>query len=302
MIHTTNFNSCFIIARSNTDLSVIDSVLADRNISVLSADAYPFGSNLLSETTKRIAEADFIISVLEDSDSSGLFFESGIAYGLNKPIMLLTSLPELPISLTSSATPYIRAEVTNRDAIAFAVDQLLRSPLRKIRKEPSLATALPEASQPLGDVAVELLDEFKSFSPSKNELDVIRILTTAIKASGISIFAEAKSVDIGADIALWSDDLATMFTNPFLIEVKNDIRSAAEAERIIGQLLKYLRMGNSNGMLLVYQTASDAALQRLSQTDILVLSISLVGLLSRLEKESLVGIIRDLRNRAMHHI
>ena len=268
-----------------------------RDIRVVMPDDLDPGANWLEWISQKIGDVDLVIGVLtSERRSQWILFELGQAAALGRRIVLIAppKLAAVPSHLKGFLV--IRAGPKNRDAIDFALDQILASPERSAAP-PAIATPFAPA---LGSDADPIIADLQSAMESNDYRGVERVVVQALRRSGADIVSEALNTDVGADIAVWSDALQQFVGNPLLIEVKSRIRGADELRRAANQLFTAVTSRGGNwGLLLYGQGPRDRALspKGLPPT---VLVYSIGELIEQLRTRSFAGVIRDLRNRRVH--
>ena len=292
--------TCFISAPYGTRLESLKSILREKKIQPTVLSGTPSQARSLKEQVlSAIKKSDLFIAVLETNKSnSNIYFELGLAYVLNKETFILASpkLKDLPSNLMGSF--YIRSEVDNLEAISFAIDNLVASPRRKLQKELKPF----QVSKPVKTKSKALVMELNALGKKPNEADLINILLAAIKETGITVYAHSTRSEIGADIALWADELSPAFTNPFLIEVKKKLTTKAQINGLRDEVVRYLQRNDTLCILVLYLEARPSLVNELISSYPGILALSIRELLKRLEKKSFAQILWDLRNKKVHGI
>jgi hypothetical protein len=251
------------------------------------SDVAPLGASILQSVQQAITAADYVLVVLGDADASqNSIFEAGIAFGLGKPIVIIsdpqgTTPPDLAGLLT------IRARPDDLPAISFALDQAEG----RSATPPQLARATGHA---LGPRADQLLDELADTS-NVTERAALNVLTQALEDSG-TVAVQNPASDRGFDLGVWSDDLDAIAANPLLIELKHNLRA-----QTVKKTLDLLRLSpNARVILLVFLDPAVPAAALLNELPFPILAISLHELLERMRSSSFAEVVRDLRNRSVH--
>lgn len=295
---TQRKTTCFIAAPFGTDLALLETILQEKSVKVLKAPDSSIPTYDLAEQIKQaISRSDFVIAVLSsEAVRPNILFELGLAFGLTKQILIISppTLASLPTDLMSMLN--IRANPDNREALSFAIDQIVAAPVRK----PSKTIKPSKAGKPIKKDARLLIKKFDSLGENIREREIIQILLAAIQLSGISIYAESNAREMRADIALWADDLAPAFKNPFLIEIKIDLTTRYQVERTIEQVKKYLDSNSTNGILLLYINGNPQEIARLVNVYPGILAMSVRQFLEQLERKSFSEIILYLRHQKLH--
>lgn len=285
-------SQAFLAAPARIDLNIIKEELEGRGINPITAYDIPsLGLSILDNIEKAIRDSDLFVAVIPEDYSPNVFFELGLAHALRKRFLLVVSpkLKEIPSDIAGKM--YLRSEPNNREAIAFALDQLLASQVQKTfrhRKQ-------HEEGHPLGDVADMYLRRLQEKGSSLKGRELEEIVAEILRASGISTVTQSTERDLGVDLAVWSDDLQTIVGNPFLIEVKSGVRTRKDLERALYQVEKYRMQSGTKWALLLLSTTV-ATIPVVGG----VLALTLAELLERLRTRTFAEVIRELRNKQVH--
>jgi hypothetical protein len=192
-----HIKSCFITAPAQVDLSVVKSVLQERNIGpIVAFELASHTDSLLAHLTSAITKADLILAILPpEGQSQNVLFEIGCAYALQKQLLIMAP-PGALLPFDIQELQYIRADAQNREALSFALDQALApkksSPQRK---------ASVEKTRPLGKMVRPLLARLHA-QPQPREVELLRIVADALQESGALTVAEHGPQEFGYDIAV----------------------------------------------------------------------------------------------------
>jgi len=294
---TSEIKSCFISAPAGAHLDVLRESLESRGLRVLVPQDLTVGTDWASEIHKQLSQADLVIGVLtSERQSSWVLFELGQASALGRRILLITSPEADPIPFALHQFLVLRIGLDNREAIGFALDQVLSAPRRQQRDG---APHLPRLAG-LGNEADALMAALDRSLASHDWRSVEQVVADALRSSGVDVVVTSPERDVGADFAVWSDVLEPFVGNPLLIEVKAKIRGKADAQRAIRQLTSYLGASGSRWALLLYADGPDPEDQAWSGGPPNVLVLSLRSLLETLRTRAFPELVRDLRNRRVH--
>ena len=293
--------TCFIAAPTDAPLGALRASLESRGLRVLVPHDLVAGSDWVSESQKQLSQADLVIGVLtSERESPWVLFELGQAYALGRRILLITSPKSAPVPFALHQVLALRINLDNQDAIAFALDQVLSAPDYQQKKTP-LSPQKPLIG--LGAKADELMARLGESLLSNDRRSVEQLVADALRSSGTDVVVTSPNPDIGADFAVWSDVLEPFVGNPLLIEIKNRVRSKAEAKRFFRQIESYLAESGSGWALLLYgEGPDDPENQVLSGGPPNILVLSLRSLLEALRRKAFPEVVRDLRNRRVHGV
>jgi len=289
----------FVSAPAGTDLSELLKTLDENNIHILDPNSFAPGAvKMTDKIIDGLNHADLIVAVLGTANSSGnVLFELGCASALGKKSLVIVPEDyEIPSDIRSLV--HIRTTPNNREAINFALEQILNAP------EPAdnPKTDLIEKSKPLGTVANNLLKQFYALPNNPIEQEIIALVTEILRASGLSFKSDQKypsTENIRPDLVVWIDDLEPYFGNPILIEVKKQIISSEDARATIQQVLNYLSVSHLKLVIVLATKISPTALEIIaSEPDLYFFELPQV--LERLQNESFSQIIGKERNARIH--
>jgi hypothetical protein len=212
---------CYISAPLHTDLKALEMLLRERQIEpILSADLSSETLTLLGGIVNIIATADLFIAILdEEQKNANVYLELGIALGVGCRILLIAP-PDKPLMVDIAELPAVRTDLNNHEAISLMLDQVLLSPPRKLRAQPSIPVV--QKGHPIGDFADELLEKLNTISDRGREVEIVRLVREILEKSGYAPIATNPLLgsDKRADIVVWSDEFGPWIGNPLLIEVK----------------------------------------------------------------------------------
>jgi len=299
--------TCFISASYGYKAADLLFALERRDIKgVFVTELQEFDGPVTALVASAIKSCDITLCIAETSnDLKERLFEVGIAFGMGKKVILVASYDAGEIPLGSSEIPFIRLSSGSADEISDYVLEVLKygktTPIRK------KYTFTP--SHPIGDYSVKLIerlhqinqkyhfdDGYKTFGR-----DVEKLVSDAIRKSGVNVVSEFKSRYSRPDIAIWSDELSLYIANPLIVEVKGVIRNNSDLRKATDQLLKYINETNSEFGLLVYLDGIKVS-QMKHDLPGQILAIPVKKLLSLLENISFGDIVKKLRNDRIHGI
>lgn len=294
--------TCFVSAPAGVNLARIKKVLLEKGLEFIHpSEILSYGQSISEKINKLISQSDIFIAVFEDKFESGnTLFELGIAVARKKQIIILTS-PSFP--LPSDLTGFLTLKISqdNFDALDFAIDQLLTATSKKKRKKETRSfKGFREVGKPGGNKISELKHRLDNLDPGIAGDELENFVSDLLKESGISVIQQSKMPDVGADIAIWSDDLGAILGNPILIEIKRSIRDRSQALQVTNQLLSYLQKTNSRFAIVLYlEGLPSSSIQEFSK-QFNVLFFQLGDFVEQLDKKSFADTIRIRRNVIAH--
>ena len=302
-----NVKSCYIsIPRKNWAIELAEE-LKHRGIkAVFATDVEEFEASYASTVASVIKSCDITLCIADDEESlKSVLFEAGIAFGIGKKVLLVTSYDTGSIPINYSEFPIIRLDSSQYIEIANYVEELLRYGKRPISKKKYNFTP----SRPIGEYSHRYLESLRNIEKSivegadrgKASREFEKIVADAIRKSGVNIVSEFQSRKYRPDIAIWSDELTYIGANPLIVEVKSAIKSVSDLDRVAEKLNHYLYESNSKFGLLIYLIGPDRS-QYFYELPSNIIAVSCYELLESLKYESFGEVIRDLRNQRVHGI
>lgn len=310
---THRMRTCYLATSTNIDLRTITELLAERQMHlIVSADLSSTASTFLEGLVNAISHADLFIAVLSSNQSNErVYIELGIAVAKERRILVLAPPGVLP-TLDIAEIPAIRADATNRDAISFMLDQMLETPSKKYRSQ--LPQLTPEKSQPLGDLADEILAKLDAPDKQMTEDDMVGLLAQALRKSVPSKVVESPlladrngtssrryvKLTRHPDLMIWSDELGPWIGSPLIIEVKRTLRGEKGCDEAVQQVLSYLQLSQTRSALIVYVNKTSSVSNVLSLSPPNVFFLDIHELLNAMRTKSFARVMIDLRNRRVH--
>jgi nucleoside 2-deoxyribosyltransferase len=285
-----------VSAPAGTDLSQLLEALEENNIHILDPARFAPGAvKITDKIIDGISNADLVIAVLGTASSSGnVLFELGCASALGKKTLVIVPEGyEIPSDIKDLV--YIRTTPNNREAINFALEQILNAPEYETKQKARLL----EKTKPLGDLADDLLKRLDSLSETPSERNVLVIVQEMLEASGVETRREPNYQNSYPDFAVWIDELEPYFGNPILIEVRARIHTGGQAKYVVNQVLRYMSLSNVRAVIVFATQISSEAMQIASSYPNLYF-FDLHDFLKHLRQESLGQLIRNERNARVH--
>jgi hypothetical protein len=288
--------SSFISAPAGTDLSQLLEVLTENHIQIL--DPAKFAPGAVKITDKLIAgirHADLVIAVLGTASLSGnVLFELGCASALGKKaLVIIPEGSEIPSDIKDIVS--IRTTPNNREAVIFALEQILNSPTPVSDQKANLI----DKSMPLGSIADNLLNRLQSFGLMPTENDIFNTVREVLEICGVKPQEQLKQSEESLAFVVWIDELQPYFSNPITIEIKGSICTSKQANDAISQILSCMSINNITTVIVFAAQIAEEAMTVISSYPNLYF-FGLAEILDKLRKESLGQIIRQERNSRVH--
>lgn len=288
----SRIQTCFITAPASANLDVLTDALRRRDIRVVVPHDLRPGAELGVEIVNFMSAVDLVIGVLtRERRSEWLLFELGLAWGQGKRVVLFAPPNSAHIPTTLRRFLTVRANPSNREAVEFALDQLLAAP-EPVRIE----VATRKETRPLGPTSEAYLQGSLAQSTSVSPAGLETLVAEALREAGVDVVSTSGRRDLGADLAIWSDALQLSVGNPLLVEIKVRLSSPKIAADAALKLSKYVSGAGGLWGLLLYRDGPEDLLGLPPN----VLALSIEALFRRMAHESFDEIVRDLRNSRVH--
>jgi hypothetical protein len=293
--------SCYLVSSLSTDVGPLRAALQNRGIRVSLADQLPPGVAIAEGIRDQIRDADFVIGVLGKVQfDANVFYEIGVAHGLDKRIILFATDTEQKLPFDIEHHYVVRSPLTNSIAIEFAIEQILNAPpLPNAKRRPSPPK---ERVKPLGERATKFLRRLNELPKSGSARRLEDLVNDLLNSCGVNVVTEAATKEIVADFAVWSDELDPILGNPLIVELKRTIRGTSDVTNAGQQLGRYLAQSGGLWGLLLYQNGIDPDHPAWVQLPPTVIAMRLDYLIRQLRTRSFTDVIRDRRNLLVHGI
>ena len=291
--------TCFVSAPAGMRLDTLRDSLRAHGFRMLVPQELSAGTDWASEIKKQLSLADLVIGVLtSDRQSPWVLFELGQASALGRRILLLTAPDSELVPFALHQFLVLRTSLDNREAIDFALEQVLSAPRPSEKREPPRRRELAG----LGSRADVFLSRLERSLASNDARSLEGIVADALKQSGADLVVASPEHDVGADLAVWSDVLEPFVGNPLLIELKLRLRGQGDVRNVLNKLALQLTASGTRWALLLYGEGPTSQDQAQITTPPNVLVLSLRSLLEALRTRAFPEVVRDLRNQRVHGV
>jgi hypothetical protein len=270
----------FISAAASDDTSALADALAQAGFEPVGTGSAELGHNWPDVIRSTIASAALVVAVLPPADSDWVRAEIDGARQLGKPIVLIeTSLSRRPDADLREYTT-LRSDLEEITPIILAIRARLGHPVLQGASPPVSSPALTQG---------QVRQWTTSIKGASDDERLERQVSMMLANAGIELSPPG---EIGPDFVGWSEGLASVAGNPFLIEIKRDasrIDDVAERQWLsrAGLRTLLLLLGSENDDVALVSTAE-------GQT---VLQLPVVELIHELGQSSLVDAVRTLLRR-----
>jgi hypothetical protein len=251
------------------------------------SDVAVLGNDFLDGLRTAVVGADLVVAVL-DENALDPSFEAGFAVALGKPLLVVAT-PGTDFMGDISRQLVVQARPDAIEAVNFVLDHAERH-AKSVSRSPS-----GPSEHGLGLALAARL--FKQFDDTvQNERNVLKLVKEVIEGSG-AIVAENRDRDAQFDLGVWSDDLAAIGGNPLVVEIRKHLTAG-----VTDQVLQALSQHPTARLALIVHLDSGESATESSFAPYPILSISIRGLIARMESASFAEVVRDLRNRSVHGV
>lgn len=239
-----------------------------------------------------ISSAMVVVVVLPppgNRDRSNVIFETGVAVGMGRPVLIVSADPKLPRSLLG--LPVVTSDT--QSALAnFVRDAVRRGPVEEIPPDSRIRSDLGRAEPPA--VLAPSPDEGPAFLP---EEELITYLADMFRAAGSEVVIPPRRPHdrqvVNADLVIWDDSLLPVLGAPLPVEVLGSIKSSTRAR---GRLLQTLRASGAHNLLVV--TAAGYGSQRWTDGQSLILTVAAETLSDQLREKTLGAALASMLEAA----
>lgn len=246
------------------------------------SDVAEVGADYVSALRSAIKSADALVLVLTKDTPRNQLVDAGLALAANVPI----------ITVALDDTPLPRA--LKQGAVVRSRDPLLIvEAIRSARRKKTSSSAAP-VERPIGSQAEHLVQR----TVSGNEAESIAAIAAAIETSGAIVVKGRNPQQF--DLAVWSDDLASVGANPLFLEWVKSVNPHT-LENVASKLGA---TATPTLAVVVYSmdSSSRERAQRTAGPGYPVLFVSAARLINNLQTQSFAKTVRSLRNEWVHGV
>ena len=290
-------NKCYIITASGLETKPILDALRQLEVTTSSAaELSPVGYAEPQSLRRTFKATDFVIAVVSGGIDSAVFFELGVAVGLNKPAFLIfTGVDEAPFALQK--IPSVRVASLDEPVIHFHLKQFINQLRHRT------ATSTVRATNQHRRKKLKFSEWLSSEATAQNEQELEVQISEALRAAGVVTSIEpVLSSKLGSkfqpDFIAWFDGIPDSLGNPVILEIKKNDVSAGAAAR--NQVISYVKAAGVRTGLLIIDSIEDHEIRVTSKDDGYVFELSSRRLLSELANQSLYATLLKERNLFAH--
>ena len=293
---------CYISAPFGTDLTLIKDILKEKKIITTNQGMVGTGEPIINTVKKAIENSNFICGIIpREIGSENIFFDIGMAYAINKPIILLfDSNIDIPIFLNNLS--YVKVNFKNESSIKLALNSFIDYGLPNYNTNKKYYHEIKKQfDQNL------VTNFFYEFNERRiYEVDVNHFLEKLLKEAGYTVETKynikSENKLYRPDIAVWIEELQNIFKNPILIEIKRITTDKNLLDTEI-QLTNYLKIIEGNIGIIVYYGAQDIKYPYVAQDIVikpLIVSFNIYEFVDLIKNHNLENKLTVIRNQVAH--
>jgi len=293
----TKLKSCFISAPVRVDTSALRGALQARGVRWTDAVAAKPGSSILDTIEAAIGRSDFVCVVLPaDTENRSVLFEMGLARGLKRPMLVFAEQGALTPSYLQGVA-YARVAITDHNAVAFHLDAFLKH----ADKTPSTKGLQTRKGAKPVDVrwARQELTHLKILPPKSRATALEQLVSRLFEASGATVSLRGEP-DIGADMAVWIDDLQSTTGNPLIVEVKMGRITERRLRETEEQMQLFIPKVHARAGLIIYYDLDEKRVDLGPPTWPLILRFSVREFIELIANGQFASEVIHKRNELVH--
>lgn len=291
--------SCFVsFNAASADLAArLTDLLHELNVEVFRPDLF-VGQEIGREILTAVEAADFVCLVLgAASPTPNAAFETGLAIGLGKPALALTTVSTVPFDLPERVQ-VVRVKDGDIDAARRDIARFVRH-VRPRTDDESLAVPTAEGGA-WARTELARLRQTKSFRA--REVELTSLVARAFERHGAEVLREEEGADAKVDLLVWSDPLVAALGGPLIVECKyypgGSGSVLVNARHAFKQLAGYVRQSSAKVGLLVFDHDRPTDLSIGEHETPEALAFSVDHLLAAMDADRLADEIGRRRSRA----
>ena len=291
--------TCFISAPFGFDASSLIEALEERDIVSMRADDLEAGESILDRVQQEIRRSDLVCIVLPQGyGQDNLMFETGLALGSGRPVLVLAS-PDVDLPFELGELTYVRAPLSDKQFLGSASTPISwkSSRGRRIRKPPT--TTLKRLDKEDAEGFLRALRDQGGISHDQ----LVQIVTDVFRKVGILASAEpVLGMGERPDVAIWNDETQSIFGNPILVEIKSGRLSQSGIDESYHRFSQSLIRAKVRLGILIYRDLAGLKF-RIAATHLpLVICLSIEELIDSLRLGTFTQTLIAFRNRAMQGV
>lgn len=273
------------------------SILNQLNVNVINNQKAFFTDNATKTLNKYISKADVSIALIDKNTNNNVAFELGIAFGLQKRIIVIGQ--EQSLLYSSGEFFWIKAFLTDETVLRFQLgayfSNLTSKVVKKTYKRSKQNSEIIFASKLINGQARGSLLELNLLQAFQESVEVTSIIQDPRM---IDREVQGRAIYI-PDFAIWTKNFPTPVESPIIIELKSRSILSINYNNVVERLLYYaIKSGAQTGLLLIDQeTKMDIEVLHLYP---FIVSLSVDKCKQLLRAGQLVSTLQYERNQYAH--
>lgn len=293
---------CFLSASYDTDLTTIESVLAENDIEIFNLYDFSIGSSIQDILKRKLRQADFAIFVLS-KESKNILYEIGVCEGLGKQsLIIFDKQASLPFYLENKLS--LSANLNDRDFIKMTllgfIDEI-KSKIKPSKKNKKTNTKeIDKYDTDTIEVLNSLLEQVRRIRESGQGRELEYVVEEIFKTIHLKYVDNTHGPDSGVDFALWSNKLGRILGNPIIVEVKFGTLGKEIFQGAESQVQKYAEKSDAKVALLLYIDKRGKRFKLTPSLRPLIIAYDTEDFLKDLIESSFENVILTSRNKIAH--
>jgi hypothetical protein len=293
---------CFLSASYDTDLTIIESVLAENNIEIFNLYDFSIGSSLQDILKRKLRQADFAIFVVS-KESKNILYEIGVCEGLGKQsLIIFDKEASLPFYLDNKLS--LSANLNDRDFMQMTllgfIDEIRSKRKPSSKKHKSKTEGIDKYNLDTTEILNSLLEQVRRIREGGQGRELEYVVEEIFKTIHLKYVDNTYGPDKGVDFALWSNKLGRILGNPIIVEVKFGTLGKETFLRAESQIQKYAEDSNAKVALLLYIDKRGKRFKLTPSLRPLIIAYDIEDFITDMIESSFENVILTSRNKIAH--
>lgn len=296
---------CFLSASSDTDLSMIKSVLMENDIEVFDLYDFSIGESIQQILKRKLRQADFAIFVVS-KDSKNILYEIGVCEGIGKQsLIIIDKEANLPFYIENKLS--LSANLSDREFLKLTllgfIDEM-KSSKRPTKKAKTTSENKDSESESydldIKNILASLLQQVKNIREDGQGRELEYVVGEIFKTIHLKYADNSRGPDTGIDFALWSNKLGRILGNPIIVEIKMGRLGVDTFERAELQIQKYAEKSDAKVALLLYLDKTGRRFKFKPSLRPLIIAYDIEDFITDIMNSSFENVILTSRNKIAH--
>lgn len=290
------YKNCFLIYSPKQNISGILEVMRNKCINIIHP-ILDFDLDIMDSIENSIKKSDFICCLLNKSTNKDQIYELGFAKGLNKPIFMIVE-DDMMIPFSIKNFVYVKTNAENIEAISYNLEQFLNNTNR--RKYVGDSKKLKRNKKKNISNEEFLIEQLYEANITEEKIANI-IINLLSYHQNITVVSQDRSMDKGADLAIWIDEIEMSLGGPILIELKTHANVSNDFFVLYkNQMTNYLLATNSPVGIVIFRSDRDDIPITDNHDLPLIIFMELRTFVRYITEGKLAKILIERRNEAVH--